>query len=59
MNKKPLKSEVKDKTLNRRDLVRKGAKVAYVAPLVLAAVKATERPAYGQSSLPPKAPIPG
>ncbi len=34
----------------RRELMRKGAKVAYVAPAVLAAVKATERPAYAQGT---------
>lgn len=33
--------------LNRRDMVRKGAKLAYAAPLVFAAIKASERPAAG------------
>ena len=47
----------------RRDVMRKGAKAAYMAPLVLAAVKATERPAYAQASghpvsLPPVSPPP-
>ncbi len=36
--------------MNRRSLVRKGAKVAYVVPAILAAVKATERPAYADTS---------
>ncbi len=34
------------KLVSRRELVRKGAKAAYVVPLVLAAVNATERPAF-------------
>lgn len=34
------------KSISRRELVRKGAKAAYVVPLVLAAVNATERPAF-------------
>ena len=33
-----------------RDLVRAGVKAAYMIPAILAAVKATERPAYAQSS---------
>ena len=33
-------------SLSRRELVRKGAKATYVVPLVLAAVNATERPAF-------------
>ncbi len=37
-------------SIDRRNLVRKGLKVAYTVPLVLAAVKATERPAYGATS---------
>lgn len=43
--------------LNRRTLVRKGLKAAYVIPAILAAVKATERPAYGQTSGSPTAPV--
>jgi hypothetical protein len=39
--------------IDRRELVRKGAKAAYVVPAVLAAVKATDRPAYAQTSGPP------
>jgi hypothetical protein len=38
------------KSISRRDLVRKSAKAAYVVPLVLAAVNATERPAFAQFS---------
>ena len=34
------------KSVSRRELVRKGAKAAYVVPLVMAAVNATERPAF-------------
>ncbi len=44
--------------VNRRTLVRKGLKAAYVVPAILAAVKATERPAYGQTSGAPTAPVP-
>jgi hypothetical protein len=45
--------------LDRRQFVRKGAKAAYVVPAVLAAVKATERPAYAQGSgAPISAPVP-
>lgn len=45
--------------LDRRQFVRKGAKAVYVVPAVLAAVKATERPAYAQGSgAPISAPIP-
>jgi hypothetical protein len=39
--------------IDRRELVRKGAKAAYIVPAVLAAVKATDRPAYAQTSGPP------
>ena len=35
---------------DRRELVRKGVKAAYVVPAVLAAVKATDRPAYAAPS---------
>jgi hypothetical protein len=39
--------------IDRRELVRKGAKAAYIIPAILAVVKATERPAYaGASGLP-------
>ena len=38
------------KSVSRRELVRKGARAAYVVPLVLAAVNATERPAFAQPS---------
>jgi hypothetical protein len=38
------------KGLTRRDLGRKGAKAAYVVPAILAAIKATERPAFAQAS---------
>ncbi len=37
-------------SVDRRTLVRRGLKAAYTVPLVLAAVKATERPAYGLTS---------
>ena len=43
-------------SLNRRELVRKGARAAYVVPAVLAAVKATERPAYAQATTSPVSP---
>ncbi len=36
--------------LDRRKLVRAGVKAAYMIPAVLAAVKATERPAYAAPS---------
>ena len=38
------------KLVSRRQLVRKGARAAYAVPLVMAAVNATERPAFAQSS---------
>lgn len=38
------------RSVSRRELVRKGAKAAYVVPLVMAAVNATERPAFAQFS---------
>ena len=44
------KDTVDLKSLSRRQLVRKGARAAYVVPLVLAAVNATERPAFAQFS---------
>lgn len=36
--------------VDRRELVRKGAKAAYIIPAILAVVKATERPAYARTS---------
>lgn len=44
--------------MDRRQLVRKGIKVAYTVPLVLAAVKASERPAYAQGTGAPSLPVP-
>ena len=41
------------KSVSRRELVRKGAKAAYVVPMVMAAIKATERPAFAQFSCAP------
>ena len=41
------------KSISRRELVRKGARAAYVVPAVLAAIKATERPAFAQFSCAP------
>lgn len=41
------------KSISRRELVRKGAKAVYVVPAVLAAIKATERPAFAQFSCAP------
>jgi len=38
--------------VSRRDLVRKGAKAAYVVPLVLAVVTAAERPSYAGTNAP-------
>jgi len=38
------------KSISRREIVRKGARAAYVVPLVMAAVNATERPAFAQFS---------
>jgi hypothetical protein len=42
---------------NRRGLVRAGVKATYMIPAILAAVKATERPAYAQTSGSPVAPF--
>jgi hypothetical protein len=42
--------------LDRRRIVRAGVKAAYMIPAILAAVKATERPAYAQSSGTPHVP---
>ena len=36
--------------MDRRGLVRAGVKAAYMIPAILAAVKATERPAYASTS---------
>jgi len=36
--------------LDRRGLMRAGAKAAYMVPAILAAVKATERPAYASGA---------
>jgi len=47
------KTQSESKKVSRRDFVRKGAKVFYVTPLVLAAVTASERPASAGSTLPP------
>jgi len=41
------------KSISRRELVRKGAKAAYIVPAVLAAIKATERPAFAEFSCAP------
>lgn len=41
------------KSISRRELVRKGAKAAYVVPMVMAAIEATERPAFAQFSCAP------
>ena len=38
-----------DERINRRFLVRRGVKAAYVVPAVLAAIKATETPVIAQS----------
>ncbi len=42
--------DVDTKSVSRRDLVRKGAKMAYVIPAVLAVVKTTERPTFAGSA---------
>jgi len=49
MGDKPQKTNEKSEDVSRRDFVRAGVKVAYVTPLVLAAVSASERPAYAGS----------
>jgi hypothetical protein len=43
--------------VNRRELVKKGIKAAYVAPAILTIIKATERPAHAVISGEPPAPI--
>ena len=40
-----------DEKINRRSLVRRGVKAAYVVPAVLAAIKATENPVIAQSQM--------
>ena len=55
MRKDNPKNHPKSKAVSRRDFVRKGAKVAYVTPLVLAAVTAAERPAHAGTVLPVEA----
>ena len=45
------KAPQKSKPVSRRDFVQKGAKAAYVVPLVLAAVTAAERPAHAGTLL--------
>ncbi len=52
------KKPVSEAKVDRRDLVKKGLKAAYMVPAILAAVKATERPAYGQFSGEPVPQIP-
>lgn len=44
------KTDEQDEGFSRRELARKGARAAYVAPVVLGAVKASERPAFGRAS---------
>jgi len=39
--------------MDRRSLIRRGVKAAYVVPAVLAAIKATESPVIAQSGPPP------
>ena len=39
----------KQEKMDRRTLVRRGVKAAYVVPAVLAAIKATENPVIAQS----------
>ena len=43
----------KQEKMDRRTLVRRGVKAAYVVPAVLAAIKATENPVIAQSGDPP------
>jgi hypothetical protein len=48
----PMKLEAEtrqNEKINRRSLVRRGVKAAYVVPAVLAAIKATENPVMAQS----------
>ncbi len=47
MNNKEEKSPQQQEGIDRRDLVRKAT---YTIPAILAAVKASERPAYAQGS---------
>jgi len=46
MSEDKIQGQQSPEDVSRRDFVRKGAKVAYVVPLVLATVSAAERPAY-------------
>jgi hypothetical protein len=39
--------------VNRREMVKKGIKAAYVAPTILTIVKATERPAHAANHYAP------
>ena len=39
--------------ISRRQTARRLAKMAYVVPAILAVVKTTERPVFGQSGPPP------
>ena len=57
MNENTDKNLPNQPTMNRRTLVRQGAKAAYMVPAILAAVKATERPAYAQTTGAPPLPI--
>jgi hypothetical protein len=49
------RSPKKPELIDRRDVMSRGLRAAYVVPAILAVVKATERPAYAQVSggLPP------
>jgi hypothetical protein len=51
-------NKTQDANVVRRDLLRKSAKAAYMIPAILAAVKATERPAYASTSAPAPPPTP-
>ena len=46
MSEEKSKNQPNPTAVSRRDFVRKGAKAAYVVPLVLVAVTAAERPAH-------------
>ena len=52
MSKDEHQNQQDPKSVSRRDLVRKGAKAAYVVPLVLAVVTAAERPSYAGTNAP-------
>ena len=51
MSEEKPKNQPDTKDVSRRDVVRKGAKAAYVVPLVLAAVTAADRPAHAGSPI--------